>query len=171
MVVSEDESWQWFDPMEIEFHNNSKRKSHEETEGITAMTKDSFELHVQKVLKTGPAVGEHAPGNTGEDKENNNCLVEISCNSADTSDSAKTAKLRLLDICSANKWNSPTYELCEVVGPNQNIMFKYKVTVLINTYSLTVLDCFSAPNCEREAAQEHAAEGALWYLNHLGYCS
>lgn len=49
------------------------------------MTKDSFELHVQKVLKTGPTVSEHAPGNTGEDKEKNNCLVEISCNSADTS--------------------------------------------------------------------------------------
>ena len=49
------------------------------------MTKDSFELHVQKVLKTGPTVDEHAPGNTGEDKEKNNCLEETSCKSADTS--------------------------------------------------------------------------------------
>ncbi|KAF3332166.1 hypothetical protein FCM35_KLT03572 [Carex littledalei] len=84
MVVRERED-EWFDPMEIEFHNNFKRKSLEETEDITAMTKDSFELHVQKVLKTGSTVNGHVPGNTGEDKEKNNCLEEISCNSADTS--------------------------------------------------------------------------------------
>jgi hypothetical protein len=52
-----------------------------------------------------------------------------------------------------------------------SIRFKYKVKVLINTYSLTVLECFSAHNFHEEAAKEHAAEGALWYLNHLGYCS
>ncbi|KAJ4801976.1 Double-stranded RNA-binding domain (DsRBD)-containing protein [Rhynchospora pubera] len=143
-----------FDPMEMEFINNNKRKSREGTEDNPAMTKVSTELHVQKVHKMGPTEGACSTENAWEN----------------STDFDMTAKLRLFDICSTNKWNCPVYELCEM-GSGQNNMFTYKVTVLIDTYSLTVLEAFSAPNCQREAAEVHAAEGALWYLRHLGYCS
>jgi endoribonuclease Dicer len=35
--------------------------------------------------------------------------------------------------------------------------------------SATLLECYSEPKLQKKAAQEHAAQGALWCLKHLGY--
>lgn len=32
-----------------------------------------------------------------------------------------------------------------------------------------VLECFGAPRPKKKDAEEHAAEGALWYLKHDGF--
>jgi len=32
-----------------------------------------------------------------------------------------------------------------------------------------VLECFGEPRAKKKDAEEHAAEGALWYLKHDGY--
>lgn len=45
--------------------------------------------------------------------------------------------------------------------------FTYKVVVEIRDSSgKTVLECFGDPKHKKKAAAEHAAEGALWYLDH-----
>ncbi|KAH7547457.1 hypothetical protein FEM48_Zijuj01G0312000 [Ziziphus jujuba var. spinosa] len=51
-------------------------------------------------------------------------------------------------------------------------MFTFKVLVEIKEASNTVvLECFGAPQSKKKTAVEHAAEGALWYLKHVGYSS
>lgn len=47
--------------------------------------------------------------------------------------------------------------------------FTYKVTVEVKDATRTVLECFSGSKSKKKAAAEHAAEGALWYLQHLGH--
>lgn len=47
--------------------------------------------------------------------------------------------------------------------------FTYKVTLEVLGATPTILECFSKPMLKKKAAAEHAAEGALWYLHHLGY--
>lgn len=47
--------------------------------------------------------------------------------------------------------------------------FTYKVVVEIadiESSGKTVLECFGDPKGKKKAAAEHAAEGALWYLEH-----
>lgn len=46
--------------------------------------------------------------------------------------------------------------------------FTYKVVVeIIESSGKTVLECFGDPRRNKKAAAEHAAEGALWYLEHV----
>lgn len=46
--------------------------------------------------------------------------------------------------------------------------FTYKVVVEIRDSSgTTVLECFGDPKHKKKAAAEHAAEGALWFLDHV----
>lgn len=46
--------------------------------------------------------------------------------------------------------------------------FTYKVVVEMRDSSGTnVLECFGDPKCKKKVAAEHAAEGALWYLEHI----
>jgi len=47
--------------------------------------------------------------------------------------------------------------------------FTYKVVIRIEGEASTVLECFGYPKPKKKTAAEHAAEGALWYLKHLGY--
>lgn len=47
--------------------------------------------------------------------------------------------------------------------------FTYKVTFEVPGHTPTILECLSSPMPKKKAAAEHAAEGALWYLRHLGY--
>lgn len=47
--------------------------------------------------------------------------------------------------------------------------FTFKVIVVIEETSTTVLECFGAPQLKKKTAAEQAAEGALWYLRHMGY--
>ncbi|KAJ6793109.1 ribonuclease 3-like protein 1 [Iris pallida] len=79
-----------------------------------------------------------------------------------------TARSLLLDICIANNWSIPSYGLLEK-GSSEEKIFTARVTVEVEFISSTLLECFSEPKAQKEEAQEQAAEGALWYLGHLGY--
>lgn len=47
--------------------------------------------------------------------------------------------------------------------------FSFKVIVEIEEASTKVLECFGGPQAKKKTAADHAAEGALWYLKHVGY--
>lgn len=47
--------------------------------------------------------------------------------------------------------------------------FTFNVTLKIDDSSDTLLEGFGAPRTSKKAAAEHAAEGALWYLEKAGY--
>ncbi|KAL6221580.1 hypothetical protein ACLB2K_004976 [Fragaria x ananassa] len=80
-----------------------------------------------------------------------------------------TAKSRLYEACAANYWEPPVFECCQEEGPSHLKSFIYKVTVKIDDASDTLLEANSAPRMSKKAAAEHAAEGALWYLEKKGY--
>ncbi|KAG2573270.1 endoribonuclease Dicer homolog 4 isoform X3 [Panicum virgatum] len=81
----------------------------------------------------------------------------------------KTARSFLYELCAANYWKPPEFELCKDEGPSHLRKFTCKVLVQIMGPSATLLECFSDPKQQKKAAQEHAAQGALWCLKQLGY--
>lgn len=81
----------------------------------------------------------------------------------------KTAKSFLFELCAASYWETPKFELCKEEGPSHLRRFTYKVTVKIRGPSETILECYSDAMPQKKAAQEHAAQGALWYLKQDGY--
>ncbi|KAG6781487.1 hypothetical protein POTOM_014396 [Populus tomentosa] len=80
-----------------------------------------------------------------------------------------SAKSQLLEILAANKWKPPLFECFKEEGPCHKKLFTYKVVIGIEGEASTVLECFGYPKSTKKTAAEHAAEGALWYLKHLGY--
>ncbi|KAK3133331.1 hypothetical protein QOZ80_6AG0535210 [Eleusine coracana subsp. coracana] len=80
----------------------------------------------------------------------------------------ESAESRLPKICSANGWKEPSYDF-EEQGPPHNKLFRCKVSVHMEGVVNTVFECFSDPKCEKKAAQEHAARGAMWLLAQYGY--
>ncbi|KAJ9178956.1 hypothetical protein P3X46_010797 [Hevea brasiliensis] len=82
-----------------------------------------------------------------------------------------SAKSQLHEICAANNWKPPLFECCKEEGPSHLRLFTFKVSMEIEgaAPSASILQCFGAPRPKKKAAAEHAAEGALWYLKHLGY--
>ncbi|KAK8526186.1 hypothetical protein V6N13_017241 [Hibiscus sabdariffa] len=81
-----------------------------------------------------------------------------------------SAKSQLHEICAANNWKCPSYECCREQGPCHLKLFVFKVVVeMQEATSTTILECFSDPRPKKKMAAEHAAEGALWYLRHVGY--
>ncbi|KAH0847123.1 hypothetical protein HID58_091783 [Brassica napus] len=79
-----------------------------------------------------------------------------------------SAKSLLHEMCISKRWKPPVYDCCNVDGPCHMRLFTYKVVVEIRDSSgTTVLECFGDPKHKKKAAAEHAAEGALWYLDHV----
>ncbi|KAG8056757.1 hypothetical protein GUJ93_ZPchr0002g23521 [Zizania palustris] len=85
-----------------------------------------------------------------------------------TCTSKEPARLRLHEICSAAHWKEPLYNF-EEQGPSHAKLFTCKVTIHVETWTNTVLECMSEPKRQKKAAQEHAAQAALWYLNIFGH--
>ncbi|XP_074579672.1 endoribonuclease Dicer homolog 4 isoform X2 [Curcuma longa] len=79
----------------------------------------------------------------------------------------KSAKSRLMEICAASYWSPPSFHCCKEDGPSHLKMFTYKV--IVEVAGTEHLECFGDPKPQKKAAQQHAAEGALWYLKHTGY--
>ncbi|KAJ4908991.1 Ribonuclease 3-like protein 1 [Raphanus sativus] len=78
-----------------------------------------------------------------------------------------SAKMVLQELCISKRWKPPVYDCCNVDGPCHMRLFTYKVVVEIRDSSgTTVLECFGDPKRKKKAAAEHAAEGALWFLDH-----
>ncbi|KAJ0231063.1 Ribonuclease 3-like protein 1 [Hirschfeldia incana] len=79
-----------------------------------------------------------------------------------------SAKMVLHELCISKRWKPPVYDCCNVDGPCHMRLFTYKVVVEIRDSSgTTVLECFGDPKPKKKDAAEHAAEGALWYLDHV----
>ncbi|KAK1630806.1 hypothetical protein QYE76_005121 [Lolium multiflorum] len=78
------------------------------------------------------------------------------------------ARSRLDQLCSTIGWKCPTYDF-EDQGFYHTKLFKCKVTVHVETFSDTVVECYSEPNPQKEAAQEQASQGVLWCLKCLGH--
>ncbi|KAF5182541.1 Dicer-like protein, partial [Thalictrum thalictroides] len=76
---------------------------------------------------------------------------------------------RLFELCTVKFWKPPMFECVKEEGLSHLKLFTFKVTVEIIEDKRTILECFSDPRPKKKAAQEHAAEGALWYLKHQGY--
>ncbi|KAG2313679.1 hypothetical protein Bca4012_028204 [Brassica carinata] len=88
----------------------------------------------------------------------------------DGSDESKkgSAKLVLHEMCISKRWKPPVYDCCNVDGPCHMRLFTYKVVVEVRDSSgTTVLECFGDPKRKKKAAAEHAAEAAVWYLDHV----
>ncbi|XP_062157664.1 dicer-like protein 4 isoform X2 [Alnus glutinosa] len=81
----------------------------------------------------------------------------------------ETARSRLQKICDVNCWKTPLFECCREEGPSHLKLFTFKVVVEKKEAPDVVLECFGAPRSKKKDAEEHAAEGALWYLKHDGY--
>ncbi|XAR67832.1 hypothetical protein NMG60_11002753 [Bertholletia excelsa] len=83
---------------------------------------------------------------------------------------ASSSKSRLYEICVANHWDPPLFECSENDGQGHRKLFTSKVTVELQLKDSTkILECRGAPQPRKKSAEQHAAEGALWYLRHLGY--
>ncbi|CAK7336276.1 unnamed protein product [Dovyalis caffra] len=81
-----------------------------------------------------------------------------------------SAKSQLMATFAANKWKPPLFECFKEEGPWHKKLFTYKIVMEIEgEASSTVLECFGDPKSKKKTAAESAAEGALWYLKHLGY--
>uniref|UniRef100_A0A0D9XDR2 DRBM domain-containing protein n=1 Tax=Leersia perrieri TaxID=77586 RepID=A0A0D9XDR2_9ORYZ len=78
------------------------------------------------------------------------------------------AWIRLHKICSAIRWDKPSYDF-EEQGPSHLKLFTCKVTIHVDTVTNTIVECISEPKRFKKAAQEHAAQGALWYLKIVGH--
>ncbi|XXG64625.1 hypothetical protein AAC387_Pa05g2523 [Persea americana] len=81
----------------------------------------------------------------------------------------ESARSLLYEFCNANFRSQPLFECCKEEGPSHLKLFTYKVTFEVPGHTPTILECLSSPMPKKKAAAEHAAEGALWYLRHLGY--
>ncbi|KAJ4709652.1 Dicer-like protein [Melia azedarach] len=80
----------------------------------------------------------------------------------------RSARSRLYEICAANYWKPPTFDCCKEEGVAHLKLFTFRVVVQIEAPG-TVLECTGGPRSKKKAAAEHAAEGAIWYLEHEGY--
>nr|TKV91790.1 hypothetical protein SEVIR_9G121201v2 [Setaria viridis] len=78
------------------------------------------------------------------------------------------ARLRLPKICAAIGWKEPSFDF-EEQGPPHNKLFTCKVTVHLEGLVNTVMECFGDPKPKKKAAQDHAAQAALWCLERFGH--
>ncbi|KAF3786076.1 Endoribonuclease Dicer-like protein 4 [Nymphaea thermarum] len=81
----------------------------------------------------------------------------------------KSAKSRLFELCSAQSWECPSYICYKDEGPSHMKLFTFKVSVQVLGATSTTLECFSEPKAKKKDAADHAAEGALWWLQHQGH--
>ncbi|KAJ3708060.1 hypothetical protein LUZ61_011765 [Rhynchospora tenuis] len=81
----------------------------------------------------------------------------------------KTARSQLFEICAAYCWNRPIFAICKREGPDHLPIFTFKVTVQAQGARPMCIECTGYPKAQKKAAEESAAEGAVWCLKHLGY--
>jgi len=86
----------------------------------------------------------------------------------DSTNKGQAARSRLAQLCSAIGWKNPTYDF-EEQGLHHTKLFSCKVTVRVETFSDTIVECCSEPKPQKKAAQEQAAQGVLWCLKKLGH--
>ncbi|XP_073010330.1 endoribonuclease Dicer homolog 4-like isoform X2 [Typha latifolia] len=127
-----------------------------EESSFSITIEDCIGYNCQEGVLVGNPMGTIEEASFSSQREANRILVETS------------ARSRLFEICATNHWDPPSFELCEE-GPVHQRIFTCKVTIVMG--SITILECLSERKPEKNAAEEHAAEGAIWYLKHSGHSS
>ncbi|KAI3524344.1 hypothetical protein L1887_02997 [Cichorium endivia] len=80
-----------------------------------------------------------------------------------------SAKSHLYEICAINCWKPPLFECFQEMGPAHLKQFAFKVTIIIEEASNTVMECIGDHRTKKKDAAEFAAQGAIWYLKQAGY--
>ncbi|XP_058067534.1 endoribonuclease Dicer homolog 4-like isoform X3 [Magnolia sinica] len=140
-----------------------------ETQDAKVASSSTERNSVTRGKAVGPTIAmKSAERHAGETSEAHNFDTE-----KETAESThkRSARSCLYEICAANYWSPPSFECCQDEGPSHMKMFVYKVTVEVEDATTTILECFGEPRSKKKSAAEHAAEGALWFLQHQGYYS
>ncbi|KAJ3677274.1 hypothetical protein LUZ60_002998 [Juncus effusus] len=170
------DDYHWTDPMLEEAcnYNKNKRKSfeqdrNEKNKEVDLLMENNFDSNLQKEFKSGPKFIDCSEENESEILKNDDIRSSsIEDNFDSGAETDEMAISQLFEICAYKKWNPPLYEK---LGPTNQEMFRYKVTIKVDTITTTIVECFGESNYQREEAKEQAAKGALWFLNKLGHCS
>ncbi|KAK7265138.1 hypothetical protein RJT34_32754 [Clitoria ternatea] len=86
-----------------------------------------------------------------------------------SSDSSRTARSQLYELCASYCWKPPSFECCKEEGPGHLKVFTYKLTMEIEDAPGMILEIYGEPRPRKKDAAESAAEGAIWYLKQAGY--
>nr|DAD45156.1 TPA_asm: hypothetical protein HUJ06_003386 [Nelumbo nucifera] len=138
------------DPMEVPEASMYSREQTSEFVAITSQPPLKFETSREHYNENSENSGTGEPQTSGTEQN-------------------ATAKSRLYEICTYNYWKSPIFECYKEEGLDHLKQFTFKVVVEIEEAADLILECFSSPHAKKKAAAEHAAEGALWYLQQQGY--
>ncbi|KAK9098409.1 hypothetical protein Syun_025454 [Stephania yunnanensis] len=102
----------------------------------------------------------------GETSEGGSSLIDLQMGGMKNKVSAKS---HLFELCASNSWNPPFFECINEEGPHHLKLFVYRVRVEVEDAKSTILECYSEPQAKKKAAQDQAAEGALWFLKHRAH--
>uniref|UniRef100_A0A1D1YWK0 Endoribonuclease Dicer 4 n=4 Tax=Anthurium amnicola TaxID=1678845 RepID=A0A1D1YWK0_9ARAE len=134
----------------------------------SSLPSNSANAHKDKIWK--PVKGQKGQEKSGEQIAGTDVISDCSSNEETTGlVGTKPAKSKLLEVCAANFWKPPSFVCCKEEGESHLKMFTYKVMLEVEAASSTIIECFSEPKLRKRAAQDHAAEGALWCLKHMGF--
>ncbi|XP_076946469.1 uncharacterized protein LOC143617981 [Bidens hawaiensis] len=98
--------------------------------------------------------------------------ISSSSSSSNPPDPVKlTARSRLHEICAKSHWKPPVFDCCNEEGPSNHRSFTNKVSIEMKegSNSKLVVECIGKPQFSKKSAADSAAEGILWYLEHLSY--
>lgn len=137
----------------------------EEQQGIEAAAMDMV-MEEAAALSLGVSASKEPVHVATGRVEQSNCGAKHANGTTDN----EPARLRLHKICSATHWKEPSYDF-EEQGPSHLKLFTCKVTIHVDTFTTTIVECISEPKRSKKAAQEHAAQGALWYLKIFGHAN
>ncbi|KAM0933866.1 hypothetical protein DsansV1_C34g0226111 [Dioscorea sansibarensis] len=137
----------------------SRDNSHHEQPNLSMWSSGESSAHTDKLQNNS-----HDPVLQRQIQQN----IEISNDYMETI-GQKSAKSKLYEICAAHYWNRPEFVCCKEEGPSHLRMFTSMVSVKADGVKSVLLECESDPKPQKKAAEEHAAQGALWCLNRLGY--
>ncbi|XP_006653591.1 endoribonuclease Dicer homolog 4 [Oryza brachyantha] len=174
------------DPIDVESDISVKIKSlhiHEERDANISFENTETSCTGSSKILSQRRAGHIRPDNYDVDNGRNNqpkLAMQSGCLPSEATETSnkkvyhgdmvhKTARSFLFELCAANYWKPPEFKLCKEEGPSHLPKFTYKVVVEIKGTSATLLECHSDAKHQKKAAQEHAAQGAVWCLKQLGH--
>ncbi|KAM0933868.1 hypothetical protein DsansV1_C34g0226131 [Dioscorea sansibarensis] len=146
-------------PLELDWQEEQEDNSYHEQSNLSMWASGESSAHTDELQNNS-----HDPALQRQIQQN----IEISNDHMETV-GKKSARSKLYEICAAYCWNRPVFVCCKEEGPSHLKMFTCMVTVKADGGNSVCLECFSDPKPQKKAAEEHAAQGALWCLSGLGY--
>lgn len=129
------------------------------------------------VLKNFDAVLEKIQSSVSSSKES---VILGKTTTSDEGMKKGCGRSKLYETCAVNHWKPPVFECYKGEGPCHCIMFTFKVIVEMETgkasknietseVTKNIVEVYGAPHQKKKMAADNAAEGALWYLKHIGF--